>query len=242
MQDTRSHGLLLSKRFKLSKGTMIRFEAPVAISSKLVILSGTSIGAYTTLHSGRINNLKSIGRYCSIGSNVSIGEMGQPQDWLSTSAFQYKKDRFGWYDEAIKQVAVGRTKEQRKEINSGVPIIANDVCIAANVCIMRGVKIGNGAIVEAGAVVNRDVEPFEIVGGAPIRHIGYRFSIATRKRLIALKWWKYDCRSFVGVDFRNVEKALDQIEAGVEAGTILPMEPQWKIFTGTEFKSVEEIE
>lgn len=52
--------------------------------------------------------------------------------------------------------------------------IGEDVWIGANAVILPGVTIGYGAIVGAGAVVNRDVEPFSIVGGVPARVIGTR--------------------------------------------------------------------
>lgn len=53
-------------------------------------------------------------------------------------------------------------------------IIGNDVWIAANVVILPNVVIGDHSIVAAGAVVNRDVEPWSIVGGVPARVIGTR--------------------------------------------------------------------
>jgi maltose O-acetyltransferase len=52
--------------------------------------------------------------------------------------------------------------------------VGEDVWIGANAVILPGVTIGNGAIVAAGAVVNRDVEPFAVVGGVPARPIGMR--------------------------------------------------------------------
>lgn len=57
----------------------------------------------------------------------------------------------------------------------GAPVIIEDyVWIAARAMILPGVRIGKGAIVAAGAVVNRDVEPFSIVGGVPAKPIGMR--------------------------------------------------------------------
>lgn len=53
-------------------------------------------------------------------------------------------------------------------------IIGNDVWIGANTTILKGVEIGNGAIIAAGAVVNKNVDPFSISGGVPVRHIKYR--------------------------------------------------------------------
>ncbi|MCO5054644.1 acyltransferase [Thermomonas sp.] len=52
--------------------------------------------------------------------------------------------------------------------------IGDDVWIAAGAVILKGVTIGRGAVVAANAVVNRDVAPYEIVGGVPARRIGMR--------------------------------------------------------------------
>ena len=46
--------------------------------------------------------------------------------------------------------------------------------IGAGVTILPGVTIGKGAIVGAGAVVNKDVEPYVIVGGVPAKFIKKR--------------------------------------------------------------------
>lgn len=52
------------------------------------------------------------------------------------------------------------------EVSKGI-VIEDDVWIGANVIILDGVKIGKGAVIAAGAVINRNVEPYTIVGGVP---------------------------------------------------------------------------
>lgn len=52
--------------------------------------------------------------------------------------------------------------------------IGDDVWIAAGAVILKGVTIGRGAVVAANAVVNRDVAEYEIVGGVPAKHLGFR--------------------------------------------------------------------
>ncbi|NDP22041.1 MAG: acyltransferase [Paludibacter sp.] len=49
--------------------------------------------------------------------------------------------------------------------------IEDDVLIGAGVIILPGITIGKGAIVGAGTVVNRNVEPYTIVGGIPAKKI-----------------------------------------------------------------------
>jgi acetyltransferase-like isoleucine patch superfamily enzyme len=60
----------------------------------------------------------------------------------------------------------------RKVIPPSDPvIIEDDVWIATKSTILPGVRIGRGSIVAANTVVNRDVPPFSIVAGSPMRVI-----------------------------------------------------------------------
>jgi hypothetical protein len=53
------------------------------------------------------------------------------------------------------------------------------------------VTIGHGAAVAARAVVTKDVAPYEIVGGMPARHIGWRFDQPLREALLKIAWWEW---------------------------------------------------
>jgi len=46
-------------------------------------------------------------------------------------------------------------------------------------------------VVAAGAVVTHDVAPYEIVGGVPARHIGWRYDRATIEALQRIRWWDW---------------------------------------------------
>ena len=48
-------------------------------------------------------------------------------------------------------------------------IIEDDVWIGAGSVILPGVKIGKGSVIASNSVVNKDVEPFSIVGGVPAK-------------------------------------------------------------------------
>lgn len=52
--------------------------------------------------------------------------------------------------------------------------IEDDVWIGARVVLLPGITVGEGSIVGAGAVVNKDVQPFSIVGGVPAKVIRMR--------------------------------------------------------------------
>ena len=56
--------------------------------------------------------------------------------------------------------------------------------------ILGGITIGDGAIIAANSFVNKDVEPYMIVDGQPIRNIGKRFNEEQIEWLLEFKWWQ----------------------------------------------------
>ena len=111
----------------------------------------------------------------------------------------------------LKQNGTTLSKEdkiiERKRI-----IIGNDVFIGMNVTILDGVTIGDGAIIGAGAVVSKDIPPYAIAVGCPIRIIRYRFNEETVQRFLHLKWWDKDedCLRLVEKQFFNPELFLEE--------------------------------
>lgn len=130
----------------------------------------SSIGSYTYI--GRYTSITktSIGNYCSIANNVSIGLGEHDLAAISTSAIFYENP---WDD-----------------LTRGECEIASDVWIGVDAVILRGVKIGFGAVVAANAVVTSDVPPFAVVGGVPARILKYRFDDAKQMQIIKSKWWE----------------------------------------------------
>jgi acetyltransferase-like isoleucine patch superfamily enzyme len=53
----------------------------------------------------------------------------------------------------------------------GKIVIEDNACVAMRATILPGVTVGEGAYVAAAALVNRDVEPYTLVGGIPARKI-----------------------------------------------------------------------
>ena len=70
-------------------------------------------------------------------------------------------------------------------------IIGNDVWIGRDATIFAGVTIGDGAVIGANALVNKDVQPYSVVGGIPARQINYRFSESHHRKLLDLRWWEF---------------------------------------------------
>ncbi|MGZ3493881.1 MAG: CatB-related O-acetyltransferase [Thermodesulfobacteriota bacterium] len=119
-----------------------------------------------------------IGRYCSIGTNVFIFLGSEHRvDWVSTYPFPF------FWPEAKSIQGHPSTK--------GDVVIGNDVWIAFGTTILSGVAIGDGAAIGACSVVARDIPPYAIVAGNPAQVIRYRFDDETIRKLLEIKWWNW---------------------------------------------------
>ncbi|HEX8903241.1 MAG TPA: DapH/DapD/GlmU-related protein, partial [Longimicrobiaceae bacterium] len=71
--------------------------------------------------------------------------------------------------------------------------IGDHAWIGTGAILLPGVEVGRGGVVGAGAVVTRNVEPFEVVGGNPARHIRQRrcttFSARPTRLLGVVEAW-----------------------------------------------------
>lgn len=180
-----------------------------------------------------ISGVKSIGRFCSIARNVVMGESEHPTTFLSSSPIFYSK-RY-WKEHSFMAEFYKNNHKTIINADSLIPektkafeqiTIGNDVWIGEGVFIRRGVTIGDGAIIASRAVVNKDVKPYEIVGGVPAKTIKMRFAEDVVDRLIKLQWWNYDIRQFNGVDVTNIVASLDVLEALVQNNKINKYEPK----------------
>lgn len=127
-------------------------------------------------HNSCVINSK-IGKYCSIAFNNTIGAPNHSLDAITTNSF-YLRKKFGLCEKDIYMIP--------PEVHIG-----NDVWIGCNSVVISGVKIGDGAVIGAGSVVTHDVLPYEIVGGVPAKHIRFRFSKETVRRLLKIQWWDF---------------------------------------------------
>lgn len=141
----------------------------------------------------RIEGFVIIDRYATINENVEIiGDVyiGKYTAIARNSVIQ-AIDHYKHYPciqaRFFKELTGNKLKRVRKRVHIG-----NDVWIGTRTIILKGVNIGDGAIVGAGAVVTKDVQPYEIVGGSPAKHIGWRFPEHIRKQLLEIKWWNWD--------------------------------------------------
>jgi acetyltransferase-like isoleucine patch superfamily enzyme len=148
-----------------------------------IVLSRSSIGDYSYLGKRCSIVYVSIGKFCSIASEVSIGLGGHPlAPFVSTHpAFYLRRPEQGW------TIA---DKDYRSEYGSSV--VGSDVWIGHRAVIKDGVTIGDGAVIAAGAVVVADVPSYAIVGGVPAKLIRFRFPRDVVEFLLQFRWWDQD--------------------------------------------------
>ena len=90
--------------------------------------------------------------------------------------------------------------------------IGNDVFIGANVTVLDGVSIGDGAVIGAGAVVSKDIPPYAIAVGCPIRIIRYRMKEEQIAAMQRIQWWNWTEEQLQDVEqmFYNIDQFIEK--------------------------------
>jgi acetyltransferase-like isoleucine patch superfamily enzyme len=155
-----------------------------AFINKCYVGLGTYISGDTKLVKAKI------GRFCSIGQNVTNGFGIHPTNFISTHPCFYSLQKQAGFTFVNSQMY-----DEHKYVDNQKKYhieIGNDVWVGNNVQIMDGVTIGDGAIIGTGAVVTKDVSSYSIVGGVPAKFIRFRFAKKEIDLLIKTKWWMKD--------------------------------------------------
>jgi acetyltransferase-like isoleucine patch superfamily enzyme len=121
-----------------------------------------------------------IGKFCSIGDNVTLILGNHRIDAVST--YPFKTLSAYWPNGA---------RVSSDHDSHGPITIGNDVWIGEGAIIVSGTTIGDGAVIAAGAVVSGDVEPYAVVAGVPARPVQKRFTDQQIRSLLALQWWNW---------------------------------------------------
>lgn len=160
---------------------------------------GIGFGTYLSVNA-KVSNTE-IGKFCSIGPNLLCGHGIHPIDGISTSPSFYS---------TIKQNGLTFSSENKIEELKSI-FIGNDVFIGANVTILDGITIGDGAIIGAGAVVSKNIPPYAIAIGCPIKVVKYRFAPDVIEKLLLIKWWDKD-----KIVWQKIEKYFYNINQFIE--------------------------
>lgn len=165
-------------------------------------ISDSQIEDYTYVAMNSFISMTKIGKFCSIGPNFVCGWGIHPTNGISTSPMFYSTRKQN-----------GMTLSNTDKIEERKPIsIGNDVFIGANVTVIDGVTIGDGAVIGAGAVVSKDIPPYAVAVGCPIRIIRYRFDEEKIKSLRKIEWWNFDEDKLKQVEelFFDVDKFIQK--------------------------------
>ncbi|MDD2636726.1 MAG: CatB-related O-acetyltransferase [Bacteroidales bacterium] len=136
-----------------------------------------------------------IGSFCSIAKDVKF-LLGGNHDYQRFSTYPFRLI----------------TDWEGSSFSKGDIVIGDDVWICENSLILSGNKIGQGAIIAANTVVTRDVKPYEIVGGNPMRHIKYRFSEENITKLLNI--------NFENIDINVIDQNKDIFKMHIDDNNI----------------------
>lgn len=186
---------------QMPKHSTLLLEDGVSLGRLQPMFRHLQIGAMTYVRSeSELLNVSQLGRFCSIGNGVIIGQekSGHPMNWVSSHPFQYTATRYHYGE-------------------SGSPTeIGHDVWIGRGAMIMEGVKIATGAVIAARSLVTRDVPPYAVVAGMPARIVRYRHSPEIVAGLLASVWWQLPINLLKGMSLNNPEQFLRDLEAQLE--------------------------
>jgi chloramphenicol O-acetyltransferase type B len=140
---------------------------PNSYVSAFTRLDNVCVGALSSIGWFNLIQDTDIGVGCAIGSHCHIGALNH-----------------------IYELPVQRFSQRSFGIKANRTVIGDDVWIGKGVTISSGSYVATGAVVAAHSFVNKNIEPYEIVGGAPIKTIGYRFDKTTREILLRMKPWQ----------------------------------------------------
>ena len=222
-------GIYCQSEFELGVNGLV-YEYQPGIKLKSCFIDAVDMGAYSYIERNSIINQASIGRFCSIASDVKIGLGRHPLDWMSThclphSSINGMKPIFN-FDNSPKST-----------------FISHDVWIGTGAIIIGGISIGLGAVIGAGSVVTKDVPPFAIVGGNPAKIIKYRFDEHLRTELLNSKWWDIRFASLLASGITppldNPIAMLEWLKNAPENLPRISSEKRRLIRNGTEWKVVD---
>lgn len=201
------------------------FEPPHFCQAVIESRTLLQIGAFCSISGGKIGGV-TMGRYCAVAPEVTIGAHEHPTDWLTCSRIPYFPVVHDW-DEFCRPDNVEFISQHKHSFPNSRPTteVGNDVWIGQGAFVRSGVKLGTGCIIGARSVVTKDVPPYAVVSGLPAKVKRLRFSEAIVERLLNLQWWQYSLYDCFDVPFERIEDAVSMLEDRIASGALQPYAP-----------------
>lgn len=157
-----------------------KYGIKVLIDKDTYVSDDVEIGNYSYINRNSSIESCSIGKFCSISSNVFISPFNHDYSFVSTHPFLFNSF-YGMVNKTVKL-----------DLNDKKTIIGNDVWIGLNVIIRRGITIGDGVVIAAGSIVTSDIPSYQIWAGVPAKFVKHRFPDNISPELQKLSWWDWD--------------------------------------------------
>jgi acetyltransferase-like isoleucine patch superfamily enzyme len=138
---------------------LLRHPKNIYLSDNIIIKDGSKLCPTNKDAIINIGKNTTIGYYNMIFSSYCI-EIG---DNCLIAPFAYLVD-------ANHSIKKGELINKQKLIANSIKI-NNDVWLGQNVTVTGGVEVGEGAVVASKSLVNKDIPPYTVWGGVPIKYI-----------------------------------------------------------------------
>lgn len=172
------------------------------------VLEETALGDYSYCFGYNDIIYAEIGKFASLATGVRINPVQHPAHIRAAAHhFTYRCAHYGFGPDDAS--IIDWRRENRVTVG-------HDVWMGHNAVVMGGVSIGNGAVIAAGAVVTHDVRPYEIVGGVPAGHIGWRYSPEIIAAMERIRWWDWSHGELAARvrDFDDAEEFCKKYDLG----------------------------
>ena len=161
-------------------------------------LAEVTMGDYAYVVNDSDIAIATLGKFCSVASQVRINPGNHPLERAALSHFTYRASAYGLGEDDPAVFAMRRARPV---------MLGHDVWVGHGAIILAGVTVGDGAAIGAGAVVTKDVPAFAVVAGNPARILRFRCDEATRDTLARIAWWDWDHARLAAAlpDFRRLD-------------------------------------
>lgn len=170
------------------------------------ILQNSKVKPFSRLHKVHLSNYSYVSNNCqlayvSIGSYVSIGPRVcsihgiHPYHASSQSPLFHQPESSLFPNWMHTQIFHDPNQQHLVGATGSTIVIEDDVWIGSDVKLLSGLRIGRGSVIGSCTFVNKDVPPYSIAYGIPMRVAKQRFCQEQISDLERSKWWTFSPKS-----------------------------------------------